>query len=223
MDVDQTAQLDQIQATLAQIRTASSNGINNSELVDIKAKLTSLIDEIPRLTKQQKILASLRFREIRFRHAAIVEAHAHTLSWIFQQTQLDAGIPPVKFVEWLESPDSVGSIFWVGGKAGSGKSTLMKFVCNHDQTISALQRWAGSHKLVTGSFFFWHNGADLQKTAEIVSRAKQQPHWQHGCNEAIHAKGDNGLIACERKESLNRRSWHPTTNHDRSKREESAD
>jgi len=44
------------------------------------------------------------------------------------------------FLRWLSSGDG---IFHIAGKLGSGKSTLMKFLCEHPCTIWQLQKWAG--------------------------------------------------------------------------------
>jgi hypothetical protein len=49
-------------------------------------------------------------------------------------------------------------------KAGSGKSTLMKYICDHDATLNALRSWAGSYNLVTASYFFWNAGLPMQKS-----------------------------------------------------------
>jgi hypothetical protein len=49
-------------------------------------------------------------------------------------------------------------------KAGSGKSTLMKYICVHETTLKALKAWAGSQNLVTASFFFWNAGLPMQKS-----------------------------------------------------------
>lgn len=49
-------------------------------------------------------------------------------------------------------------------KAGSGKSTLMKYVCGHGTTLEALRFWAGSRRLVTASYYFWNAGLPMQKS-----------------------------------------------------------
>lgn len=35
------------------------------------------------------------------------------------------------FVAWLEEGDG---LYWIAGKAGSGKSTLMKYIASHPST-----------------------------------------------------------------------------------------
>jgi hypothetical protein len=50
------------------------------------------------------------------------------------------------FLSWLSSGNG---IFHVSGKPGSGKSTLMKFLCDHPRTQEELQEWAGKFKLLS--------------------------------------------------------------------------
>jgi hypothetical protein len=61
-------------------------------------------------------------------------------------------------------------IFWIRGKAGSGKSTLMKFLCTDPRTIPHLRIWAEDKKLVFGKYFFWSAGTPLQKSREGLLR-----------------------------------------------------
>ncbi|KAL7809402.1 hypothetical protein V8C44DRAFT_334400 [Trichoderma aethiopicum] len=63
-----------------------------------------------------------------------------------------------KFIAWLQSEKQV---FWIQGKPGSGKSTLMKFILQHEKTQMAVDRWRPSTLLV--SHFFWKPGNLLQK------------------------------------------------------------
>lgn len=44
------------------------------------------------------------------------------------------------FMNWLSGGKG---IFHVAGKLGSGKSTLMKFLCDHPRTKAKLEQWAG--------------------------------------------------------------------------------
>jgi hypothetical protein len=43
-------------------------------------------------------------------------------------------------LNWLSSGTG---IFHISGKLGSGKSTLMKFICEHESTAAMLRQWAG--------------------------------------------------------------------------------
>lgn len=69
---------------------------------------------------------------------------------------------------WLETSEE---IFWIHGKAGSGKSTFMKFLLENDQTQRCLRKWAGK-EVLTAAFFFWKAGSDkLEKSQEGLLRA----------------------------------------------------
>jgi hypothetical protein len=73
--------------------------------------------------KLQKIfLERLYFPEISDRENRIVAAHENTFQWIFKDPGL-GGTPWPSFVDWLENGSG---FYWITGKAGSGKSTLMK-------------------------------------------------------------------------------------------------
>jgi len=82
--------------------------------------------------------------------------------------QMDLRCKKNPFIEWLESGRG---IFWVTGKAGSGKSTLMKFLGRHPATKEALGFWAGDKTIVVASFYFWYAGTELQKSQEGLLRS----------------------------------------------------
>ena len=70
--------------------------------------------------------------------------------------------PWSSFKDWLEGDGN--DPYWLSGKPGSGKSTLMKYLstefssyCQLHETLSA---WGDA---VTCSFFFWNLGSPLQK------------------------------------------------------------
>lgn len=66
-----------------------------------------------------------------------------------------------RFPAWLREGDG---IFWVSGKAGAGKSTLIKFVADHPDTRKMLEQWAGSKKLSIAAHYFWSAGTTMQKS-----------------------------------------------------------
>ncbi|OCL03826.1 hypothetical protein AOQ84DRAFT_347075, partial [Glonium stellatum] len=111
------------------------------------------------------ILNSLSYESMAVRESRIVKAHHETFRWIFQPQ----GLPPsdlrsrIRYTDWLEFRSGV---YWISGKAGSGKSTLMKFLCKHPETMRILQRWAGDARLVTLNFFFWSAGTKMQRSLQ---------------------------------------------------------
>lgn len=103
--------------------------------------------------KAKIILRSLSFEEMALRHASIPEAYVKTYEWVLEEHSLSS--------DWLRRGHG---LFWVNGKAGSGKSTLMKFLAAHRQTRDALDEWCGSQQLVMADFYFWYLGSNMQKS-----------------------------------------------------------
>ncbi|MCJ1453992.1 hypothetical protein MMC28_004342 [Mycoblastus sanguinarius] len=115
-------------------------------------------------TKELRIVESLRFKEITERVERIAEAHPKTFDWLFEESQLNfKNRPKASILKWLRASSG---IYWVNGRAGSGKSTLMKYFHRHEKTLAALETWAGEKQLVTSSFFFWHAGTEIQKSQQ---------------------------------------------------------
>ncbi|KXG52206.1 uncharacterized protein PGRI_084900 [Penicillium griseofulvum] len=144
-------------------RTSNTDGFDETI-----ANLEEWLKASENLARQLKLLDSLSYRAIQERHSQIRESHTQTFEWAFD-TQLSADkLSQSSVYEWQKSGDG---IFWVSGKAGSGKSTLMKFLCNHSLTHRALRLWAGRDQLMTASFFFWNSGTTLQKSQEGLIRS----------------------------------------------------
>lgn len=122
---------------------------------DLKAlmdQLSSMVGTLE-LLRFESVLASLNYETREVRHDTIKDAHVKTFGWA-----LDSNFPLSK---WLQSGDG---IFWVSGKPGSGKSTLMKFLADHTQTKTFLKQWAGGNELVVASHYFWCSGTLMQKS-----------------------------------------------------------
>ncbi|KAK3314212.1 small s protein [Apodospora peruviana] len=95
----------------------------------------------------------LWFDAIPRRHHAIKAAHAKTFEWIFTG-QKKTQESNTTLMEWM----STGSgLYWVSGRAGCGKSSLMRFLEDDPRTISAFQEWAGERNLVLATFYFWNS------------------------------------------------------------------
>lgn len=63
------------------------------------------------------------------------------------------------FVKWLQSDDR---LFWIRGKLGSGKSTLVKFIIQNRVTLELLRVWRQDAVIL--SHFFWKIGTSPQST-----------------------------------------------------------
>ncbi|KAM0722850.1 hypothetical protein Q7P37_001048 [Cladosporium fusiforme] len=70
--------------------------------------------------------------------------------------------------KWLKAEDK--RILWVSGKPGSGKSTLMKFLRDQEETEDLLYEWANGNRLVIADHFFWLPGTMLQNSVEGLLR-----------------------------------------------------
>jgi hypothetical protein len=78
-----------------------------------------------------KILGSMSFSDMNSRIAKIPDAHGKKFKWIFfdQDVAAGASFRGVGFPAWLEQSSQL--IYWITGKPGSGKSTLMKYLLGH--------------------------------------------------------------------------------------------
>ncbi len=126
---------------------------------------------------QYQILTSLGFDTIQYRQKAIPDAYARTFEWLFNaqsgQAPDQGGNGAEKasfasFTSWLEA--DTREIYWITGKPGSGKSTLMKFITTHPKLGNHLSAWARSIPIVVASFYSWNAGADLQRSFEGLLR-----------------------------------------------------
>ncbi|CAP96924.1 hypothetical protein EN45_081780 [Penicillium chrysogenum] len=120
----------------------------------LHSSLVALLDEGRALGHRQSVIQSLSFKAMKKRQDQIDTAHFKTLDWAFDRSK-------TTFVQWLEERQG---LYWVNGQAGSGKSTLMKYLSDHQNTRDALHLWAGEHKLFIASFYFWNAGVDMQKS-----------------------------------------------------------
>ncbi|KAJ3570481.1 hypothetical protein NPX13_g5713 [Xylaria arbuscula] len=143
--------LAQVQSTITQASNSVSDG---------KTDLDAMVKDLDGLVRlgdaaSESVLQGLRFEYMRARESNISAAHAKTFEWLFTEES--------DFYKWLQSSSG---IFWISGKPGSGKSTLMKFVSNHHRTKEALLEWAGKDLLITLGFYFWNPGTPMQKSLQ---------------------------------------------------------
>jgi type IV secretory pathway VirB4 component len=95
---------------------------------------------------QKYIRKGLEFPGMHDRSEAIESAHQDTYKWFFDNDDDTPTMTPEKvdarkkYSEWLQSGSD---IFHVAGKLGSGKSTLIKYLCDHSGTRKGLSEWAG--------------------------------------------------------------------------------
>lgn len=71
------------------------------------------------------------------------------------------------YTQWLQSD---GPLYWITGKPGSGKSTLMKYLGTNSQTHDHLKKWARNRKLISAGFFFWNSGSEMEMSEIALFR-----------------------------------------------------
>ncbi len=165
----------------------SINGYRYSESSSLEAELprelpdwlSKLHKESFYLQKQVDIISSLHYPKISERERNIKDPHPRTYDWLFEGSEDVSRLRSSSNVfDWLHAGKDV---FWVSGKAGSGKSTLMKYLYNHSKTRAALRKWATGKDLVVAGFFFWSAGTSMQKSQEgllqslLMCILKQRP------------------------------------------------
>jgi hypothetical protein len=153
LEANTTSKLDDI---ISHLRDQAED----KHFAEIGDSLTELSKEGEAVWRQQQLLRRLHFNSIKVRQDTIKPAHAETFKWVFKNSRSN-------FREWLHSGQGV---YWIAGKAGSGKSTLMKWVNHNPLTLSSLREWSGANKLILGTHFFWNSGSSLQKSEEGLLR-----------------------------------------------------
>lgn len=102
------------------------------------------------------LVEALQFEHMDSRIAGIDPAVKDTCSWMFETTEYIRWRDPLFF-------DSHHGFLWVKGKAGSGKSTIMKRTLEHAENHY--------HNDTVVSFFFHARGYALEKTVEGMYRS----------------------------------------------------
>ena len=145
-------------------RYTTMTGEGGGHIDTLFASLECLRKKAHEASAFMMILNSLRFSEMPARHIEIPPAYAQTNRWILEECDS-------RFRAWLVGGSRV---FWINGKAGSGKSTLMKFLVDSKLTRVLLEDWGEvsqeasneekNRRLMVASHFFWKSGYPMQKS-----------------------------------------------------------
>ncbi|OAL23237.1 hypothetical protein AYO22_06287 [Fonsecaea multimorphosa] len=143
------------------------SGMNDAEYRKVAAAIHRILgnsnDRPPHVSRstlsaeeRQAYIKSLRFDQIDSRHATIKTAHAKTCRWFLKKSG---------YQDWLalERLSEHNGFLWIKGKAGTGKSTLMKYIyANAKKTML---------EATVISFFYNARGEDLEKSTEGMYRS----------------------------------------------------
>lgn len=110
------------------------------------------------------LLAALIYNGMATRRRQLAEQSPAYLEWIWHQPS--EGEPG--FVGWLcnEAP-----VFWITGKPGSGKSTLMKYLAEHESGSEILQRHHRCSWSIVHFYFDYRSGKRVPNSLEGMLRS----------------------------------------------------
>lgn len=146
LDMKRLATMDAMVKDILSVTTALQSTERNQRkfkpsMQALSLAVSNLGVQAQTIADEQHLLGSLYFSMFQVRHAKIEKAHANTYEWIFRDSVPD-NAAPIRFAQWLEAGSG---IYWIHGKPGCGKSTLMKFICSHARTRKHLARWSQTH------------------------------------------------------------------------------
>ena len=151
---------------------------NHSELV---TKLNSLERHVKALEasntiqfhdhnhlQHQTMLATLFFPQLSSREEQVAQTYPDTYMWALKsrdelKNEKHENARAPNLLDWLEAGHG---LYWVCGKAGSGKSTFMKYLSGHNRTQKAIEFWSGSAEAFIATYFLWSQGVVLQRSQE---------------------------------------------------------
>ncbi|VUC25231.1 unnamed protein product [Clonostachys rosea] len=131
------------------------------------ARAYEVEESIRLLMIENSILSSLSFDSIHDRKDSVDAPFKNTFKWIFEEPGT-TGRPWSNFMTWLRQESG---IYWINGKAASGKSTLMRYLQDHEKIRIGLNEWAGSMPLEICHFFFWNIGDEYQRSQKGLLRS----------------------------------------------------
>ena len=122
---------------------------------------------------------SLAFDEMNSREEKIQQsaerAHEDTFDWVLdlehsgdKGSSPELGATKASFCKWLHGTDR---LFWICGKAASGKSTLMRKICRDSRLQHHLEQWAPTRTVTVAKMFFTTEGSELQRSQEGLLRS----------------------------------------------------
>lgn len=129
---------------------------HNQQHLQSAEEIPALPDGLTFDEELEQCMKSLYSPEAQTRFEDIEPAYYKTYNWLFDHQ--------VGFEDWLEGKNP-SNIYWIQGKPGSGKSTVMKFAINHPLTRTLLSKYTNNFWVVAG-FFFHDRGTTMQKSAE---------------------------------------------------------
>jgi len=126
------AKLDRREAEVVSAILAADSTTHDS------ARASKMADTAPEVSNQhfRMICGGLLFRGMSARKETITESHDRTLDWVWEREDPGNKLPWDDLAEWLRHGTGC---YWLFGKPGSGKSTLMKHLEQDIRTANCLR------------------------------------------------------------------------------------
>ncbi|KAH7391922.1 hypothetical protein BKA66DRAFT_547861 [Pyrenochaeta sp. MPI-SDFR-AT-0127] len=115
---------------------------------------------------RESIFKLLWFEELDDRVNSILSPMNGGFEFVFGESSKQVG----GLLEWFGSARGEG-LFWVTGKPGAGKTTLMKYLLRNPRIFSSLEAWSGHLPGIFSGFFFWNAGTELHKSSVGLLRS----------------------------------------------------
>lgn len=109
------------------------------------------------------ILNSLRYQEMNHRYEKIPLPYKQTFQWIYKKKDI------ADFPAWLR--DNHAPFYWITGKPGAGKSTLMKYLVDNPRTEELLVQDSSNKSVIMASAYLWNSGTQKQMSYEGLLRS----------------------------------------------------
>ncbi|KAM0342424.1 hypothetical protein ACHAPU_009611 [Fusarium lateritium] len=157
--------LSSLQEEISHIRSISELDLIIQVSAEARPAIKAAAIAVKNAILQPQILQRLWFRYYDDRRLNVKEAHYQTLRWALD--------PPDDYMRWDDLTrwlQDTRSIYWLSGKAGIGKSTLMKYLLFQSRMHGLLNKWASGSSFVLASFFFYALGQPEQKSQSGLLR-----------------------------------------------------
>lgn len=156
--------------SILQGRVQAAFGDRSETNIDIPGLSEQPLSDNETVAVKMSIIRSLKFETISSREFSIPRAHKKTFQWIFDAPPKGGNGKPLwsDFVQWLESEAT--HPYWITGKPGAGKSTLMRCLVQKDTLQHHLSKWAAGIPTLLACFYSWNSGTTLQRTREGMLR-----------------------------------------------------
>lgn len=160
-----------VQGERIQNSVASGQETVRQDIIGLRSDVEKRFDDLDLRDAGEELLTSLFYPEHESRRDMLNPPWHRTFDWVLDENDFalrDDLSRWSNFPKWLREESG---IYWISGRAASGKSTLMAYLINASSTEANLRTWASQKPLHIISFFFWRPGSALQRGVQGMLRS----------------------------------------------------